>query len=180
MAGSSIINPQTGLPFESSVGGSGTPENANVRDPLRDAVQTEWSDLSYLHELFHLFAAAIQQGVKKDYQYPSDLDFIKAGSPTWGEGDTFEDWCSDTETMLTWRMAELKAKVEQSRPSDKQFMNLLESGEMNPANKFIGRTLDNEDEETYEFILRKSMEAVIRYRKGQYTLQQVMTYAGKS
>ena len=141
-------------------------------DPVVAAGKNRWSDLGYLLECYHNFLAAIQSKAKKDYQYENELAFVLAGSPVWSISDSFGDWCKDMEETTVWRLQSLEEKKLQNRPSDVVLLKVFDK--IDNPDPYLGKNMSSEDYEIYEFILRKSAEALTRFRRGDYTLEQIV------
>ena len=154
-------------------GTNGQEISSAPKDPVTEAGKKNWSDLDYLHECYLNFMQAIRSRAKKDYQYADELAFVMAGSPVWTVMDSFGDWCKDQEEHLVWRLQSLEEKKLQNRPSDSVVIRILDKIE-NP-DPYLGKNMTSEDYEIYEFILRKSREALGRFRAGMYTIDQVLT-----
>lgn len=153
-----------------------TGELFNPPDPVMEAGKRQWGDMAYLHECFQNFFTAVQHQSPKDYQYDDQKAWVMAGMPCWNEKSIFEEWARDTEEHLGWRLEELKEKFDTQRPSDIQLRPMLEAGNVDNPHPFVGHTLTREDYEIYEWTLRKSLEAIRKYRKGEVALRDVMSY----
>ncbi len=142
-------------------------------DPVAEAVKRNWTDIGFLYECLENFLKAMQLKAKKDYHYKSEDAFIQAGSPVWNKNDSFFAWMKDIEDQLEFRLAELVSKHEQRAHSDKQLLHLLDEGAIEQAHPFLARQMMTDDFEMFEFILRKSIEATEKFRKGIYTMDDV-------
>lgn len=145
-----------------------------VPDPTIEAAKRSWSDLGYLAECFSNFLMAIQKGIPKDYHYKDKLDWVSAGAPRWCDKDVFESWLKDQEAMLEWRLVELEQKFGSGKPADLQLIKMLDGGELSDSAPFLGRRISAEHREIYEWILRKSQEAIKKYKLGAYCLNDVV------
>lgn len=153
----------------------GTPYSPDpVIDPVIEAGKASWSDLSYLHECYHNFMAAIQVGAPKDYRYDGPEAYLLAGKPKWNESDVFDSWCVDQAAMIMWRLQSLEEKKLQNRPSDSTLIHLID--DVKDPDPFLGKNMTSEDYDIYEFMLRKGLEALVRYQRGTYTLSQVTNH----
>lgn len=142
-------------------------------DPVAEAVKRNWTDITFLYECLENFLKAIQLKAKKDYHYNDQAAFEKAGSPIWTEKDSFFAWMKDVEDQLQFRLSELIQKHDQKAHSDKQLLHLLDGGAIEQVHPFLAKQMTFEDFEMFEFILRKSIEAVEKFRKGTYTMDDV-------
>lgn len=167
---SSIVKPN-GNPFV--VNGDGKIADAPEVDPVMVAARANWDNKAYLRECYQNFLRAVQMGVPKDYHYNSELEWITAGCPRWSVGDSFVMWVKDQLYQLHWRLDELKAKRAENRPSDRHLIHLLDSGTLSPSTRFVGYQINQEDYEVYEWILRKSLEALESFKKGDIKLEQL-------
>jgi len=67
-----------------------------VIDYINSQVTGEWGDeqkQEKMDNLFHDYLNAVQQGQPKIFRFADENEWKLAGSPTWGEADTFELWC---------------------------------------------------------------------------------------
>ena len=145
-------------------------------DPVTEAGRRNWSDITYLHECYQNFAAALQVGASKDYQYKDNLAYVLAGSPVWSSSDSFGDWCRDQEEHLVWRLQSLEEKKLQNRPSDSILLSVMDK--VQDPDPYLGKHMTSEDYEIYEWVLRKSQEALRLFKQGSYTIDQVLTHEG--
>lgn len=150
----------------------GTPAHPQA-DPVLEAAKHTWSDLSYLNECHNNFLQAVQSAAPKDYRYNSPAEYAAAGSPKWSVHDSFDGWCRDQEEHLAWRLHSLDEKRKQNRPSDSQLIHVVDS--IDHASPFLGKEMSGEDSEIFEFMLRKSSEALHKYRTRLYTLEQILS-----
>ncbi len=142
-------------------------------DPVAEAVKRNWSDIGFLYECLENFLKAIQLKAKKDYHYKGKDEFVKAGSPVWNDKDSFFEWMKDVEDQLQFRLDELICKHQQYYVSDKQLLHLLDEGVIENPHPYLAKNMTTEDFEMFEFILRKSIEATEKFRKGKYTIDDV-------
>lgn len=157
-------------------------EDGNVvraLDPIMAAARRNWDELGYLFECYHNFLKAVQLGASKDYQYKSPLEYELAGKPKWNQHDSFADWCHDQETMLQYRLDELKRKYLGQIPSDANLIHVIEKGQVEDPHPYLGHRLDIEEYEIYEWILRKSIEAIANLKKGLHNLRDIVSYSPK-
>jgi len=152
----------------------GQEKKPHIHDKIKELAEKAWSDQVYLQYQYEAFLKAIQQGSPKDYHYNSEMDYVIAGSPKWNEHDTFDDWMKDVEEMLRFRLHELQLRKENSSQSFPHLVTLVreaqEAGEADLAVEGIGESLSPEAYEAFEYVLRKSMETVQKYRRGEITL----------
>lgn len=142
-------------------------------DPVAEAVKRNWTDIGFLYECLENFLKAIQLKAKKDYHYKDQAAFVQAGSPVWNKNDSFFAWMRDVEDQLQFRLDELRRKHQQKAHSDKQLLHLLDEGVVEQAHPYLAKQMTFEDFEMFEFILRKSIEATEKFRKGTYTMDDV-------
>lgn len=145
-------------------------KQAHIYDNIRERVKADWNERVFINQQFDLFLHAVQQEVTKEYQYDSELAFIQAGSPRWNEESSFDEWMDDVRQMYEFRLRELKQRKEDSSKSFPHIIKLVreaqEAGQAQGMMKGIGEQMKPEDYEVFEFIIRKSLEAVRKYRKG--------------
>lgn len=155
------------------------PDGEVVRapDPVLEAARRNWNDLSYLYECYENFLKAVQMAASKDYQYKDTLDWVAAGAPRWNQSDTFMAWVIDQQAMVEYRLKELKQRFEQKTPSDKNLIKLIDSGSIDDPHPYLGKEINIEEQEILEWLLRKSLEALIKFRSGQYEYSEVVRHA---
>lgn len=148
----------------------------HIYQNIREYVNAKWDDQDLLQEHFNKFLSAIQQGATKEYQYNSELEFMRAGSPIWNEHSTFDEWMRDTELMYEFRLKELKQRKEDSTKSFPHIIKLInqakDAGQVSGMPEGIGEELKPEDYEIFEFIIRKSLEVVRNFRHGRIDMKK--------
>lgn len=134
----------------------------DFRDYLAEQID-RWNDEDYIRETYEQFLRAVQNGDEKP--------FPNENGSHWNEHSTFVEWLWYVEQTLKIRLEKLAEERRNLKPSFENLGRLREelgdhSDQLNLTVEGAGETPPKYILDFYEEVMRKSLEALSKFRRG--------------
>lgn len=153
--------------------GQNKPEASDDFDELEWAkCKGRWSgekaDQTFLDQCYEQFLEAVQMHA----QHPEGFVKTVGATTLWDEKSTFDEWLAQCEKVLKDRLEEIDWKLRTGSKTMPGIIQVVDKG-FEPAHPAIGESMKKEDYEAYNWMLRKSLEAIKNFRSGKVRLSEV-------
>lgn len=132
---------------------------------LMEIFHKQWNDDDVIFELYDSYIDACAKKSPKAFS-----------EGTWGKNDTFEDYLAEAEKVIEMRLDQLRKERKQKPESftDPNIQQLSEQG--NLIIEGVGEQPETILYEFYEEILRRTKEAIERWKKGNRKVPRVASW----